>query len=127
MKDSQSPRAARRGPRMFTVSLLIFLLLALTTAVALPQEQAAEGPYPTDAEVAATLKPVVLSESRSGDMTTLTVEIPVGADTFTTSNRPTTNWSNDPTCASDSTSLKAMERSGHFCSFRWTASPPTRP
>ncbi len=96
MKDSQSPRAARRGPRMFTVSLLIFLLLALTTAVALPQEQAAEGPYPTDAEVAATLKPVVLSESRSGDMTTLTVEIPVGADTFTTSNRPTTNWSNDP-------------------------------
>ncbi|HRN67910.1 MAG TPA: DNRLRE domain-containing protein [Promineifilum sp.] len=96
MKDSQSPRAARRGPRMFTVSLLIFLLLALTTAVALPQEQAAEGPYPTDAEVAATLKPVVLSESRSGDMTTLTVEIPVGADTFTTSNQPTTNWSNDP-------------------------------
>ncbi|HRO22869.1 MAG TPA: DNRLRE domain-containing protein [Promineifilum sp.] len=96
MKDSQSPRAARRGPRMFTVSLLIFLLLALTTAVALPQEQAAEGPYPTDAEVAATLEPVVLSETRRGDMTTITLEIPVGADTFTTSNRPTTNWSNDP-------------------------------
>ena len=96
MKDFRSLQAAHRSTRMFTVSLLILLLLALTTAVALPQEQAAEGPYPTDAEVAATLKPVVLSESRSGDMTTLTVEIPVGADTFTTSNRPTTNWSNDP-------------------------------
>ncbi len=96
MKDFRSPRVARRSTRMFTVSLLIFLLLALTTAVALPQEQAAEGPYPTDAEVAATLEPVVLSETRRGDMTTITLEIPVGADTFTTSNRPTTNWSNDP-------------------------------
>lgn len=96
MKDFRSLRVARRSTRMFTVSLLIFLLLALTTAVALPQEQAAEGPYPTDAEVAATLEPVVLSETRRGDMTTITLEIPVGADTFTTSSRPATNWSNDP-------------------------------
>lgn len=96
MTDLRSRQTPGRSARLVTVSFLVFLLLALTTVVALPQEQTAEEPYPTDAEVSATLEPVVLNETRRGDMTTITLEIPVGADTFTSSNRPNTNWSNDP-------------------------------
>lgn len=96
MTDLGSRQTLGRSARLLTVSFLVFLLLALTTVVALPQEQTAEEPYPTDAEVSATLEPVVLNETRRGDMTTITLEIPVGADTFTSSNRPNTNWSNDP-------------------------------
>ena len=96
MTDFGSRRVPGHSARMFAVSFLILLLLAMTTAVALPQEQTGDEPYPSDAEVSATLEPVVLSETRRGDMKTITLEIPVGADTFTTSDRPTTNWSNDP-------------------------------
>lgn len=91
-----SHRSPGHRVRIFTVSFLILLLMALTTAVALPQEQTANEAYPSDAEVAATLEPVVLSETRRGNVKTITLEIPVGADTFTTSNRPTTNWAGDP-------------------------------
>ena len=91
-----SRRMPARSARLFTISLLMLLLLGLTTAVALPQEETADESYPTDAEVAATLEPIVLKETRRGNVKTITFEIPVGADTFTTSNRPNTSWASDP-------------------------------
>ena len=91
-----SPRKPGRNARLLIVTTLLILLLSMTTAAAPAQEQAADEPYPTDAEVAATLEPVILDEIRRGDMTTITLEIPVGADTFVTSGLPNQNWSNDP-------------------------------
>ena len=71
-------------------------LLVMTTAAAPAQAAQADDNYPSDAEVAATLEPVILSESRRGDVATISIEIPVGADTFTSSNRPNMNWGSDP-------------------------------
>lgn len=96
MIDVKSRRYPWQNARILSVSVVVLLLLAITTAVAPAQEQKGEETYPTDAEVSATLEPIVLSETRRGDVKTITLEIPVGADTFTSSNRPTTNWSNDP-------------------------------
>ncbi len=89
-------RVPGRGVWLVVASLLLILVLALGAGAPAARGQTADGEYPTDAEVAAGLEPVVLSQTRRGDETTLTVEIPAGADTFTTSNRPDTNWSNDP-------------------------------
>jgi hypothetical protein len=67
------------------------------TATAAPaQEQPDDGSFPTDAEVSEGLEPTVLKESRIGDVATITLEIPAGADTFTTSGLPNNNWSADP-------------------------------
>ncbi len=88
-------RPGRRA-RLSVLTLLMILLLAMTAATAPAQEEADGETYPTDAEVAATLEPIVLSETRRGDVTTITLEIPVGADTFTTSGQPNTNWSTNP-------------------------------
>lgn len=96
MSDFVSTRRMSRYARLLVLSLIMILVLAMTAAAAPAQEQAAEDDYPTDAEVAATLEPVILSESRRGDVKTITLEIPVGADTFTTSGKPNANWSNDP-------------------------------
>lgn len=90
------PRPGRRA-RLLASTLLMILLLAMTAAtVPALEEDVAEEPFPTDAEVAATLEPIVLSETRRGDVATITLEIPAGADTFTSSGLPNTNWSNDP-------------------------------
>ncbi|HMT20742.1 MAG TPA: DNRLRE domain-containing protein [Promineifilum sp.] len=88
-------RPGRRA-RLSVLTLLMILLLAMTAATAPAQEEADGETYPTDAEVAATLEPIVLSETRRGDVTTITLEIPVGADTFTTSGQPNTNLSTNP-------------------------------
>lgn len=96
MTDFDSHRTPKRYARLFIVTVIMVLVLAMTAAAAPAQEQTADEPYPTDAEVVATLEPVILSESRRGDVKTITVEIPAGADTFTTSSRPNQNWSNDP-------------------------------
>ncbi len=85
-----SPR--RPGRRPVTLVLLLLLLLALTTTVATAQD-ATEEPNPPDSELQ--LVPTILRVSRCGDPTTITIEIPVGADTFTASNRPNTNFSTD--------------------------------
>jgi hypothetical protein len=74
---------------------MMTLLLALSAATA-PAQESQPGEYPSDAEVSAKLEPVVLSETREGDVTTITLEIPAGADTFTSSGQPNTNWSTDP-------------------------------
>lgn len=96
MTSFDSPRMPRRPARLLIITVIMALLLAMTTAAAPAQEQTADEPYPTDAEVAATLEPIVLNEIRRGDVATITLEIPVGADTFTSSNRPNQNWSSDP-------------------------------
>ena len=89
-----TPRPGRHARRLF-ITLVIALLLAVTAATA-PAQEETDGPYPTDAEVYATLKPIVLSETRRGDVTTITLDIPVQHDTFTSSGFPNSNWNNDP-------------------------------
>lgn len=96
MSDFGSPQKSGRYARLIVITVVLAFLLTITTAVAPAQGPTADDTYPTDAEVAATLEPIVLSESRRGNVRTITLEIPVGADTFTSSNRPTTNWANDP-------------------------------
>jgi hypothetical protein len=75
---------------------LLMLTLGVTATAAPAQEQPDDDTYPTDAEVAAGLEPIVQSETRSGDVTTITLEIPVSSDTFTTSGKPNNNWATDP-------------------------------
>lgn len=96
MSDYVSARKLRRSARLLVIGVIMTLLLALTAAAAPAQEGTAEDEYPSDAEMAAKLEPIILEETRAGDVTTITLEIPVGADTFTTSGRPTQNWANDP-------------------------------
>lgn len=96
MPNYVSTRKLRRGARPIVIGVLMTLLLALTAVAAPAQEGTAEDEYPTDAEVAAKLEPIILEEIREGDDKMLTLEIAVGADTFTTSSMPNTNWSNDP-------------------------------
>lgn len=48
---------------------------------------------PSDAEVYRTLKPKILSETRSGDTANVVIQIPAAADTFVSSGLPNTNWS----------------------------------
>lgn len=92
-----------RGGRRSVVLLILALLLALTSMVA-----AAQGDTPdvtaaqdtpdqpnsmTDADLQ--LEPIILEEVLVGDATTVTIEIPVLHDTFTASNRPSTNFVTD--------------------------------
>lgn len=90
------PRISGRYARLLIATILMAFLLVMTTAAAPAQAAQADDNYPSDAEVAATLEPVILSESRRGDVATISIEIPVGADTFTSSNRPNMNWGSDP-------------------------------
>ena len=83
-----TPRPGRHARRLF-ITLVIALLLAVTTGTA-PAQEETDGPYPSDAEVYATLEPIVLEESRRGDVTTITLEVPVQHDTFTSSGFPNT-------------------------------------
>lgn len=93
-------KSEKEGRNWLWFGLLItavFLVLGLTAAPAPAQEdETAAAQYPTDAERAAELEPKILETTRSGDVTTITVEIPAGADTFTTSGQPNRNWANDP-------------------------------
>lgn len=82
--------------RLFVITVFLTLLLGLTATAAPAQEQLAEENIPTDAEMREKLEPIVLSETRKGDVKTITLEIPVSADTFTTSGLPNNNWGNDP-------------------------------
>ncbi len=96
MSDYLSNRKPRRVARLLVIGVLMTLLLALTAVAAPAQEGTAEDKYPTDAEVAATLETIVLEETREGDVKTITLEIPVLEDTFTTSGLPSQNWGNNP-------------------------------
>lgn len=98
MNTMQSSERTGRNWLWFGLMLAaVFLFLGLTAAPAPAQEEeVAAGDYPTDAERAAELEPKILEATRSGDAVAITVEIPAGADTFTTSGQPDRNWSNDP-------------------------------
>jgi hypothetical protein len=88
------------------LSLSALFVLLLSAAVPAPAQgivigdeetpAATDGDYPTDAEVGESLAPRIISEVRRGDKTTITIEIPTGSDTFTSSGAPNTNWANDP-------------------------------
>ena len=93
MSPSIVPTRPGRRQARFRLLLLFLLLVGLVVPVAQAQESNADTPNPTDEELA--LEPRVLSETRDGDATTITIEIPVGSDTFTASGRPTTNFSTD--------------------------------
>lgn len=84
-------RGRRIWPRLVPLFLLLLSLAVLPAAWA--QETSGDEPNPPDAALA--VEPVVLSESRAGDAKTVTIEVPIGADTFTASDRPTTNFSTD--------------------------------
>lgn len=92
-----SRKGSRRMKQLLLVSALLLLLLSLTTAAALGQDETVAPPadeaVPTDAEMASRLQPKVLNEIQEGNVKTITIEIPAGADTFTTSGQPNTNWS----------------------------------
>jgi len=96
MMSDFTQHVSGRYTRLLIAAILMAFLLVMTTAAAPAQEAAADDGYPSDAEVAATLEPIILSETRRGDVATISIEIPVGADTFTSSNRPDMNWGSDP-------------------------------
>lgn len=85
-----------RHVRPLVVGIALLILLALVAVPGRAQAQPDAGRPPKDAEPETELEPVILSEVREGDVTTITIDIPVGADTFTTSGKPTTNWESDP-------------------------------
>jgi hypothetical protein len=96
-------RSTGRGGRhaRWLLILSFVLLMALTTVTVSAQGETSE-PDPLQPsnetgipDETLRLEPIILSETRSGDATNITIEIPVGADTFTASNRPTTNFSTD--------------------------------
>ncbi len=89
-----TPRPGHHARRLI-LALIIALLLAVTAAT-VPAQEETDASYPSDEEVYATLEPTVLEETRRGDVTTITLEIPVQHDTFTSSGFPNTNWNNDP-------------------------------
>ncbi len=82
--------------RFLSMAVFLILILGLTATIAPAQELPTEENIPTDAEMREKLEPVILSETRKGDVTTITIEIPAAADTFTTSGQPNTNWGNNP-------------------------------
>jgi hypothetical protein len=97
MSENQSFHRARgRKSRFWFLVVVLVLLLGLTTAIAPAQEETGREPYPYAMEDdAADLEPVILSEVRRGDVTTITIEISPGADTFTASGQPNTNFGSD--------------------------------
>ena len=81
--------------------LSFLLLMALTTVTVSAQGETHEPDplQPTNEtgipDETLQQEPIILSETRSGDATNISIEIRVGADTFTASNRPTTNFATD--------------------------------
>ena len=91
--------AGRRAYGLLTVLLLLLMTLASATVSAQGVVAEPDPLQPTNEtgipDASLQMEPVILSETRQGDATTITLEIPVGADTFTASNRPTLNFSTD--------------------------------
>lgn len=82
------------------VSVVLLAVLFLTAgATSIQAQRVAQdddtADLPTDAEVYSTLSSKILSQTRSGDVTNTVIQIPAAADTFVTSSRPDTNWSNN--------------------------------
>jgi hypothetical protein len=95
-KNLSFHRARGRKSRFWFLATVLVLLLGLTTAIAPAQEETGRDTYPYAMEDdAADLEPVILSEVRRGDVTTVTIEISPGADTFTASGQPNSNFGSD--------------------------------
>ena len=93
MSPSSVPHAPGRPVWSRFILLFLLLLISIAVPVAGALEESDDAPNPPDAELA--LEPRIVSETRSGDATTITIDIPVASDTFTASGRPTTNFSTD--------------------------------
>ena len=91
--------AGRRAHGLLTVLLLLLMTLASATVSAQGVVAEPDPLQPTNEtgipDASLQMEPIILSETRQGDATTITLDIPVGADTFTASNRPTLNFSTD--------------------------------
>ncbi len=84
-----------RWPAAALLAAAVFLLVGVAgmmDAAAAPERGAANAGW---GEIGVTPEPIVLREDRRGDATTVTIEIPAGADTFTSSGMPNTNFSSD--------------------------------
>lgn len=93
MSSLYHPHRPGHYARLLVITLLLALLIGLSAGPTAAQDTVEmTGPTATEAEPGEA--PIILSDVRSGDVRTITIEIRVGADTFTTSGRPNTNWSN---------------------------------
>jgi hypothetical protein len=96
MSELFASRSDGKPVRYGLLTLLLILILGMTAAAAPAQEESARDPYPYPMEAdAAALEPVILSEVRKGDVKTITIEISPGADTFTSSGQPNSNFGSD--------------------------------
>lgn len=128
---TSQPGKRRQLWLLASLSALIVLLLA--TAVPAPAQgiviedettpAVTEGDYPSDQEVGETLAPKILKEVREGDQTTVTIEIPAGSDTFTSSNQPNANWGGDPNMRVGFNTLNGLGATRSFLAFPLTSIP----
>ena len=99
LKYRPTHTAGQRARGLLIVLLLFLMTLATATVSAQDGGNEPDPLKPTNEtgipDVSLQMEPVILSETRQGDAATITLEIPVGADTFTASNRPTLNFSTD--------------------------------
>lgn len=96
MSELNRNRRVGRFTQLAGAAILMALLLVMTTTPAPARGESDDGTFPTEADLAAMPKPTVLKETRQGDVTTITLSIPAGADTFTSSGQPNTNFSSSP-------------------------------
>lgn len=96
MSELNRNRRMGRIAQLAVTTLLMAILLVMTTVPAPAQGETGGDTFPTEADLAAMPKPTVLSETREGDVTTITLSIQAGADTFTSSGQPNTNFSSSP-------------------------------
>jgi hypothetical protein len=86
-----------RKPRAILFAVLVILLSLVMGAPALAQDdKPGQETYPTDEEAAAGPDLIEISRVEGPNGTTVTVELPATADTFTSSGQPNTNWATDP-------------------------------
>lgn len=123
----------KRRQLWLLLSLSALIVVLLSAAVPAPAQgivigndeapAAAEDTYPTDEEVNSTLQPKILSAVRSGDKTTVTLEIPAGSDTFTSSGMPNTNWAADPNMRVGFNTLNSLGATRSFLAFPLNSIP----
>lgn len=97
MLTSKRFRTVTRNARFGVMAVVVLLLLGLIAVNAPAQEVTRDDTYPYAMEEdAAGLEPVILNEIQRGDVKTVTIEISPGADTFTSSGQPNSNFGSDP-------------------------------
>lgn len=97
MMEFGSARRAGGRFRLLVITLALTFLLAVFAAPAPAQGNSGdESEQPATSGSTIKREPIILSQVESAGVTTITVDIPAGADTFTTSGQPNRNWSSDP-------------------------------